>query len=68
MGLDARLVSFVFVLSVCYYFSAAGKSGDANFFCELKKAWEEKRGQMDTRTKSMKNMTGGQASFCPSTP
>ena len=70
LGLDARFVSCAFAclpVLCLFIFLLQKKSGD-HFFCELKKIWEERRKSMETQTKSTKSVTGGQASFCPSTP
>ena len=65
LGLDARLVSCAFAcLSVVYCWTIQV----IIFFCELKKIWKARTGQMETGTKSIKNITGGQACSCPSTP
>ena len=69
MGLDARLVSFAFVclsISFCFYFLLQ-KLQVMIIFCDLKKTWEERKRPLETRTMSMKSITGGQACSCPST-
>ena len=72
MGLDARLVSFAFVcLPVLFLFCFVfyyRKNQVITIFLQAEEICKERRRPMETRTKSMKRITGRQASSCLSIP